>query len=138
MNSTLHATLRTRRFLEPPTSKMAAKPGNITTAAYHRAPAAGAGKDKTATGAVVLMVTTVDAPVLVSVSVAGLNEQLARLGNPEQEKVIGGVKLPPGVSARVTFADCPARTLTVDADAENRKSGVANTVSATAAEVDVR
>lgn len=117
---------------------MAAKPGNTTIARYQRAPAGAVGFDRAATGAVVLIVTTIEAPAFVSVIVGGLNEQLARLGKPEQERVICGVNVPPGVSVRVTFADCPARTLTLAADAENRKSGVANTVSVTAVELDVR
>jgi hypothetical protein len=72
------------------------------------------------------MVNTVEAapPVQVTLTVAGLNEQAAPDGSPEQAKLT--VELTPnsGVSVRLTVPVPPERIVSAVGEAESEKKGV--------------
>jgi hypothetical protein len=61
--------------------------------------------------AVVAMVKVVLAALPLGVSVAGLKEQLAAVGNPAQEKLIVPANSPCGVTEMLYVAGCPAATV---------------------------
>jgi hypothetical protein len=82
---------------------------------------------------VIVIATEVVIPL--SGRLEGLNEHEARLGSPEQLKLIGPVKCRVGDIDITMAAAWPARTVTPGDDVEIRKSGLATTCSFSAGEV---
>ena len=81
-----------RRF-QPASSIKAANPGKIVVASTSKGrPPAGCEGQVKADGPVVVMVSVEDWKVALGLIVAGLNEQAASAGSPEQLKVSGLVK----------------------------------------------
>jgi hypothetical protein len=88
--------------------------------------------------AVVAIVRVVDAADPFGVTVAGLNEQDADCGNPEQAKLVTAENPPDGVTVIVVVAELPAATVALAGLAATVKSPEtpAPTVTLTAVEVE--
>jgi hypothetical protein len=82
---------------------------------------------------VVAVPLAVSVRVLVLVVLAGLNDAVTPLGNPEAERLTLPLKPLTGLTVMVLFPLLPCVTVTLDGDAESEKSGtgVALTVSVT-------
>ena len=88
-----------------------------------------------ADGPVVVMVSVEDWKVALGLIVAGLNEQAASAGSPEQLRVSGLVKDGLAKIVITSWTDCPAFTVAAAALEEIEKSA-GNTFRLTAEEVE--